>query len=202
MFQRNIILIILIIGLLSSCGSIPDIHYYMIDYAVESEKEKAPTYQGILGIERFSADPLYDSDRIVYRDSAYEVKFYHYHRWVTLPKDIVTEKAIEQFRDSHLFEEVVQFPRFSNIDYLLRGTIKSFEEWDEQNEWLAHVKLHLELVNREDGSLIWQGIVAKKTKVAEKKPVELVHAISQSLQSCIKQAIQQIDKTLSENQSN
>ena len=188
----------IILILVNYCGTVPDVHYYLIDYLYKPVNVKNAKHQVVLGLEKFTTDPLYESDRIVYRDSPYEAKFYNYHRWITSPTRIVTGKVIEQFSTSGAFKQVVSFPHVSNVDYLVRGTIKAFEEWDEDDEWYAHVKLHFELVKVDHNTLLWQDILMKKTKVVQKNPIELVRSLSISLQACIEEAIEKIDYTLSQ----
>ena len=195
---KKILPFLLIIILISYCGTIPEIHYYLIDYSLEPVNIENAKHQIILGIEKIDSEPQYSGEQIVYRDSPYEIKFYNYHRWITSPKKIVTEKVIEQFASSKLFKHVVQFPQVSKIDYLLRGTIKAFEEWDEGDEWYAHVQLYFELIAVKEGTICWQGTVTKKTKVARKKPIEMVRSIGVSLRACIKEAIERVDQKLSQ----
>ena len=73
--------ILLLLFLISSCGSIPEMHYYMIDYTLKPAKETDVKHPVIIGIDIITTEPTYDTDRIVYRDSPFEVKFYNYHRW-------------------------------------------------------------------------------------------------------------------------
>ena len=195
--QKKNLFLFLTIFLIVSCSSIPDVHYYMIDTLQEEIEIEEAKYDMILGIEKFKSDRAYEGDRIVYRDTPYEVKFYNYHRWINSPPEIVTEKAIEQFTMSRLFKQVVAAPHFSRIDYLVRGSIKAFEELDEGNEWYGHVKIHFELVNLKDHSLIWQNILTQKIKASQRKPIEVVRALEMSLRSCLNEAIAEIDQVLS-----
>lgn len=188
--------LLIILFLVSNCGSIPDIHYYVIDIPYKSTKTEDARHQIVLGIEKLEADPLYEQDRLIYRDSPHEIKFYNYHRWISPPREIVTAKLIEQFSTSGLFKQVVSYPRIGKIDYLLRGTLKTFEEWDKGDDWYAYVKLHFELMNMENNNLVWQDLLTKKTRVTQKKPIEVVRAIGISLQACIKEALNEIDHAL------
>ena len=194
-FHRSVFTFLFIL-LIAGCGSVPEIHYYMIDSATETFKVENPKFDKILGIDKFETEVLYESDRIVYRESPYEVKFYNYHRWITPPADIVTEKAIEQIAASGLFSQVVPFPHICDVDYLIRGTIKAFEELDEQDDWYGLVRLKVEFIDMKNNSILWQDIVSKKIKVSEKKPVQLVKAIDVSLTECIHSVIPHLEQKL------
>ncbi|MBD3290290.1 hypothetical protein GF337_15910 [candidate division KSB1 bacterium] len=193
---NKLLYILLFILLMTTCGSVPEIHYYRIDSTSETLAIENPKFNVILGIEKFEPEQLYESDRIVYRESPYEVKFYNYHRWITPPAEIVTEKAIEKIAASGLFRRVVSFPHISNVDYLIDGTIKAFEELDENDEWYGLVRLKIEFIEMKNNTILWQDIVTKKTKARAKKPVELVRAIDMSLTECIHSIIPHLEQEL------
>ncbi len=196
MHVYRLIFIFLFMLLVTACGTVPEIHYYMIDSTAETFKVDNPKFDKILGIDKFKTEVLYESDRIVYRESPYEVKFYNYHRWITPPSEIVTEKAIEQISASGLFRQVVPFPHICDLDYLIRGTIKAFEEIDEKDGWYALVRLKVEFIDMKSNSILWQDIISKKIKVSAKKPVQLVKAIDVSLTECIHSVIPHLEQKL------
>lgn len=167
-------------------GNIPEMHYYLIDYPViPAANKSAPVYPITLGVERFQAMPLYEEERLVYRDSPYEGKYYHYHRWITSPEVMITDKVTEQLAASNLFQQVISFPKFSQVDYVLHGTIKALEEWDEGNQWYARVQIAFELVDQKTRQIIWQRTIEEKNLVTQKIPAEIVKGINLGVQQCI-----------------
>ncbi len=185
--NRSVGLIILVALTLFQCGGrVPEIHYYLIDFPVVAPHEKiAPTHPISLGVLRFDAAPLYQEERLVYRDSPYEGKYYHYHRWVSHPAQMITEKTIEYLRATNMFEQVVPFPKFSEVDYLLQGTIKALEEWDEGDQWYARVQIGFEVTDRKNQQLFWHGLIEKKVPAQTKTPGEIVRAINSAVQQCL-----------------
>ena len=179
-------------------GSIPEIHYYLIDYPVSKKSSKnEPAHRIILGIERFEAMPLYKEERLVYRNSPYEGKYYHYHRWIVSPEEMITNKVIEQLRATDLIEQVVPFPKFSQVDYVLSGTIKALEEWDEEDQWYARVQLAFELIYRQSNQIVWQETIEKRNQVSKKSPVEVVKGINLSVEQCIQDVQKSLDDIFS-----
>ena len=175
-------------------GNIPEMHYYLIDYPIPVKNDNAePTHQIVLGVKRFEATPLYREERLVYRDSPYEGKYYHYHRWIATPEEIITEKVIEQLSASNLFEQVVAFPKYSQVDFVLHGTIKAIEEWDEGDQWYARVQIAFELESKIKNQIIWQKTIEKKNVVPHKSPAEVVKGINMSVQQCITEIEQELD---------
>jgi len=186
-----LIFFLLIIG----CGSVPPTYYYRIHYDMPAHNSPAPIPVTI-GIEPFDADALYKGDRIVYRNSEYEVRFYHYRRWVAPPNKIVQESVIEQFRSSGVFERVVNNKALVKVDYILKGNIKSFEEWDENNSWYGLVSIAFELRNTDTKEIVWQNTLSEKTAVSRKEPSEVARAISESLKRVVEKAIREIVENL------
>ena len=193
------LLSILLMIVFNGCFSrVPETHYYLIDYPLEAKPQQAePVHKITIGVERFQTTPLYNDERIVYRDSPYEGRYYHYHRWITPPDQMITQKVIEQLNNSNLFEHVVAFPRFSNVDYVLRGTIKALEEWDENDAWYARVRIELKLVKTSSYDFVWQKTIEKTNKAIKKTPAELVKGINTSVQQCIEEAEHELDVLLS-----
>ena len=181
--------------LLANCGSVPQTFYYRVDYQIEDLRNGNHAIPLTLGIRQFDADVLYQGDRIVYRQSPYQVQFYHYRRWVAPPKKIVTEKVLKQFQASGLFANVVRIPSAIKNDYTLNGEIQAFEEWDEGGSWYGLVTIEFKLQNS-DFEIVWQKVFSEKTIVEKKEHVEIVKAISQSLNKVVKDSIEGIKNNL------
>ncbi len=193
--MKSKILIILLLPLFYVCSStIPEMHYYLIDYPISVKNDQnEPIHQIVLGVKRFEAAPLFREERLVYRDSPYEGKYYHYHRWIATPGEMITEKIIEQLNASNLFEQVVAFPKFSQVKYILQGTIKAFEEWDEGDQYYAMVKISFELVPKIKSQIIWQKTIEKKNMISHKSPADVVKGINLSVQQCITEIEQELN---------
>ncbi len=189
------ILYLILFSIIFGCGGVPPTYYYRIHYDMPKHNSPDPVPVTI-GIQPFDADVLYKGDRIVYRNSEYQVQFYHYHRWVAPPNKIVQESVLEQFQSSGVFQEVVNYPPSVTVDYILKGNIKAFEEWDEENSWYGLVSIAFELQHGESGGIVWQNTLWEKTKVTENKPVSVVKAISESLKIVVKKAIREIEQNI------
>lgn len=191
----NIIPYLTFLALIISCAGVPPTYYYRIHYDMPEHNSPAPLPVTII-IEPFDADALYKGDRIVYRNSEYEVQFYHYRRWVAPPNKIVQESVIEQFRASGVFERVVTSTVPVDAGYILKGNIKSFEELDEGDSWYGLVSIAFELQDKETKRMVWQNTLSERTPTSKKEPMEVAKAISQSLKTVVEKTIQEIDKNL------
>jgi len=181
--------------LLANCGSVPQTYYYRVDYQIEDLRNGNQAIPLTFGISQFDVDVLYEGDRIVYRQSPYQVQFYHYRRWVAPPKKIVTEKVLKQFQASGVFANVVRIPSATKIDYTLKGEIQAFEEWDEGGSWYGLVTIEFKLQNM-DLEIVWNKVLSEKTRIEKKEHIEIVKAISQSLDKVVKRSIEEIKNNL------
>lgn len=193
----KIMRIVIILGLfiLIACGKVPETRYYTLSYPSAESSNTAPKLNKILGVKKFLADPPCDQDRIVYRESPFEVKFYNYRRWISSPREMLTESAIQHLRASGLFAGVVHAQDRHSIHYLLSGRLLQFEEWDDGGVWQARVKLWLELQSMETRELVWQGYIESQIPVEEKNPLSVVKALNKAAEDCF----QQLFEILSEN---
>lgn len=192
---RSTLCVMLLALLLVRCGGrIPDMHYYLIDFPItQASGNQSPFHNITLGVMRFDAAPLYQEERLVYRDSPYEGKYYHYHRWVSQPAQMITDKTIEQLRAANLFALVVPFPKYSRIDYLLQGTIRALEEWDEGDQWYARVLIEFEVTDRKSQQLSWHTVIEQKVPVQKKTAAEIVQGINLGVERCLVELVKQLN---------
>ena len=190
---------LIVLFLFLTCSSIPETHFYLIDYPITDIKENPnPIFDIVIGVTKFKAGPLYADGRLVYRENPYEGKYYHYHRWIAEPGKLVTDKTIEQLNAAKLFKQVVVFPRYTQCDYILNGNIKALEEWDETNKWFAKVKIAFELVDKKSNKLIWKKIIEKQNPVTKKSPFAVVTGINQSVKQCVEELQKELSRFISE----
>jgi ABC-type uncharacterized transport system auxiliary subunit len=181
---------------LVNCGGVPPIYYYRINYQMPESQANSSPLPVTLGIRQFESDILYEEDRIVYRNSPYEVQYYHYRRWIAPPRKMAKEMLLDQFSSSGIFKQVISLPSASKPDYILHGKIKAFEEWDEDGSWYGLVTLSFELLKSETKEIVWKNTFSEKTPASKKEPVEVVKAISISMQQVVQKAITEIERKL------
>ena len=69
-----------LIGLVS-CSSVPEKHYFTMDYVLLPLKGTEQTLPVTLHVRQLEIMPAYDRERIVYRYSPYEFRYYNYMLW-------------------------------------------------------------------------------------------------------------------------
>jgi ABC-type uncharacterized transport system auxiliary subunit len=175
--------------ILIGCGGIPLTHYYRIDYAMPSGDSPRVVLPVTISVNQFESDVLYDEDRIVYRNSPYEIQYYHYHRWIDSPKKIVQEIVLKHLQSSGVFQRVVNHSEGIKSDYILFGKITGFEELDEGNSWYGLIQIAFRIQDQETKAILWENEFTQKTAAAKQEPAEVVKALSMSLKNVVEKAV-------------
>jgi len=179
--------------ILIACASTPNTHFYIIDLPSEKSATNSYRYPVSIVIERLQAEAPYADDRIIFRDSVYEVKFYHYHRWVVPPAEMITNKMYEKIKSANLFQNVNRMSGNMLPDYQLSGRLTALEEWDEAQQWYGQVQLSLALTKHETNEIVWQKDFTSRVPSTQQKPMAVVKALSTGLDNCLNNVIAELE---------
>ncbi len=183
----------------AGCGSVPQTYYYIPTYEMKASANHHAALDVVIGVEKFQAEVVYQDDRLIYRDSPFEVKYYSYRRWIAEPRHLVTEKAMAHLRHSGAFQSVVAYPSIVKLDYVLRGRVLAFEEWDVNEAWHGKVALSFELLDTTKDEIVWRATFEKMTPAEKKLPVAVVQAVSTSLSLCLDEMVAALKSHLQTN---
>jgi ABC-type uncharacterized transport system auxiliary subunit len=184
--------------ILVGCAATPNTHYYLIDIPAYTQPAAMPQ-PVILGIERVTSDDLYSDDRLVFRESPHEAQFYHYHRWITNPPRIVSEKLVTRLKEAKLFKNVVTMPARIPPDYTLQVHLRAFEEWDESEKWYGQVRFSAALIQSTTQEIVWQEDFTRKTAASERKPLAVIQALSKSVDLALNDLLNELGRWFQEN---
>ncbi|RMD92662.1 MAG: hypothetical protein D6814_16580 [Calditrichaeota bacterium] len=196
--KRYLPLVWMLFAGLASCGRPPEIHYYTIQVQPDpgASTNHTAVYPFIAGVIKLDGGLLYSDDRIIYRQSPFEVKFWNYRRWIAPPNVLATEALREHLKVRHLFEDVVGYPSTVRPKMVFSGKVAAFEEWDDQTGWHGKVGLHLSLTDLQQDRVVWQGQFEAMKPVAQKMPSAVVESINKALNQCLQEAIDDLEKAL------
>jgi ABC-type uncharacterized transport system auxiliary subunit len=171
---------------ITACGSIPEPNYYTLSFpeSLENNGSNQKTFTATIGFSKFESGLLLKDDRIIYRQSDYEIKFWHYQRWIAQPNILVSEFLIEYLKSHKIFTDVVKFPSQTRVKYVMGGKLLAFEEWDKDGQWYGKVAFDVYLRDYQNDRIVWQNHYEKMLPVQQKLPIYVVAAISQALHDC------------------
>jgi cholesterol transport system auxiliary component len=180
--------VLLLAALTAACGGIgdppPDIAYYTLEYdppVVEADRP-LPV---VLRVDRFGIDPLYDANRIVYREGRFRRDAYVYHRWWANPAEMVPHFLARDLKSTGLFQGVFVFDRTLPATHVVEGNVDAFYESDGPDGWWAVLSLRISLLaaNEPDVTrkVLFQRDYHRREPTDEKSPRALAAAMSRAM---------------------
>jgi ABC-type uncharacterized transport system auxiliary subunit len=136
----------------------------------------------VLRVERFTAAPEYETDRMIYRDSSNKRSAYYYHKWRAVPADLVSFFLKRDLAESGRFAGVLPPESGAVSTHVLDGTVEEFLERDSETSCEAVITVNVTLLNpRETDAtkqvLQQQRFTARK-ECQEKRPAFVAQAMS------------------------
>ena len=199
-YLRLACLLVLTSSLLSSCSltqSKQEVQHYALALPTRTTHTPSPAVtQASLVVRPFTAQQPYNRDRMVYRSSPYEFDFYHYHRWVTKPADMITALTRRALQQSHLFETV--YPTAdAQADLRLGGIIRQCEEVDQAQVWQAALSIDVWLTRNRESAPFWFQTYTATQQATKRNPAAIAEAMSKNLQDILERLSQDLKSTLS-----
>jgi len=190
--------------LLSACASVGQpgkkIEYYTLEYdppILADRREKVPL---TLKVGRFHVSPLYNSNKIIYRDNPFSRNEYYYHKWRANPGDTTTYFLMRDLQQSSLFKAVFSHADSPACDYLLEGAVDEFFEQDNPASWEAVLSITIALI-KENEPDVSQRVIFQKTYQARKpsrgkNPKSVSEAMSLAMAQVSEQVIRDVVQAL------
>jgi len=173
-----------VLGLLTAlfaagCGGVPKTYFYTLQVpAVPAPNDSRTGY--VLGVEHFRAPEILRDDRIAYYVSPTQMNFYQYHRWGSNPATLLSEFTAQWLESSGVFTQVKMLPVRERVDYMLGGSVTSFEEVDVDGGGKVRLALALSLVRTGDHKLVWSGEQRLETPLPERGVEGVASALNAS----------------------
>ena len=182
-------------------GKAPDTRLYMLEYpAPEPLAEPLDAY--VLRVEQFDALPFYRTDRIIYKENAFQRDAYRYHRWQAAPGEMVTYLLLRDFRASGLFKAVLSSNSLMSPTHSLEGEIEDFLEEDSPKGWVAVLTLHVSLTSEASSgkgrTVMFQNTYSERETLRGKTPRALTEAISRAMSRISAQIIGDVQSALTD----
>jgi cholesterol transport system auxiliary component len=129
-----------------------EIHYYTLAYDPPRPVKTGPLPH-IVKIEQFQTSPLYDSNRMIYKNEDYTRDEYTYHKWRALPGELVAYFLVRDFSETGRFQAALYYE--SNLSYtcLITGVVEDFYlQAGKPSAAILSVAVNLVDTTRRDGS--------------------------------------------------
>lgn len=183
---------------LSSCSSSKDYKtkYFLLEY-VPTPAQKLNSYPAEVQLSDFVIAEAFKRNQIVYRKSAHELNFYNYNQWAVKPEYLISDMAFKHFASANLFETISKSVKQDKPDFVLMGEISALEEYDNKDQWYAHLALTLRLYDMNNEKDVWSKHYDYRKKVAQKDVIYVVRELSYILENIMDDAVKEVDNVLS-----
>ena len=168
--------------LAAACGGrVPTKRHYVLHNDLESFAAPAtgPVCATPLVIASVRMAAPYRDDKIVFRTDAYEVRHFHYRRWVTPPGEMIQSLLARRIDAAGLFPAVESAVHASSDHLALYAVVDRLEERDGPDGWNAALEMRFHLKRSGDDAVIWRHELAGTRPVQEESVPAVVAALSE-----------------------
>jgi cholesterol transport system auxiliary component len=180
--------VVLAFAFLAGCINLKQPSYKIDYFALEYEPRPVGNLKPlshVLKVNRFRADPVYNTTQMIYRDGPFKREAYTYHKWRTNPGDLVSSLLARDIQRSGLFKAVVPHESRLSATYVLEGSVDEFLESNRDGALQAVLTVTTTLVAAGERDMT-KNVLFQKTFHAtkpfkEKSPQGLAEAMSQAM---------------------
>ncbi len=155
---------------------------YFFDLHLEnSENPGAVRLNKVLLIEDVEINQTYLDQRIVYRESPFQVKYYNFTFWSKSPADLIEDAVFDFWRKSPIFKKVNAYGSAGDADLTMRIKIAAIERYYSQDGWYARLAMDIEIEDSESKEIVLTHAFDRKLKLKGNKVSDLPEKISEIL---------------------
>jgi ABC-type uncharacterized transport system auxiliary subunit len=152
------------------------------DLHLENPENPAGEKAGkVLLVADVEINPTYQDQRIVYRESPFQVKYYNFALWSKSPDDLIEDAVVDFWRKSRIFKKVMVYGSEGDADWTLRMKIDTIEKYHDQNGWYARLAMDMEIMDSESKETVLSHAFDQKLRLKRSKVRYLPEKISQIL---------------------
>ncbi len=175
------------------------IDYYTLEYDPPAPDHHPPISKSIR-VNQFSVSPIYNTNRIIYREGLYKREAYVYHKWRANPADVVTYLLRRDLQQSGLFKAVVSRESRLPSAYVLEGSVDEFLEWSKKTVWEAYLSVSVTLMQENEPDIskkiLFQKSYFSSQPCRQKNPGALAEAMSLAMSEISAQIMLDIYKAI------
>jgi ABC-type uncharacterized transport system auxiliary subunit len=187
----------IIVTLLGCFGRVIESSYYQLDYVpTPKESLNKAAYPYTARVKDFDVSEAYRRNNIVYRQSPFQLHFYNYDLWVVKPEYLISDVLFRHLEAAKIFLEVRRSIDVEDPDFTVNGIVRALEEYDNQDEWYAHLAMNMNLQDNRTKRVLWSREWDYRKKVSNFEPIYVVRGLSELLELINNEAIADIDSVV------
>ena len=193
------IMLSLVVLFLSGCQALKPVKMANIkDYTLSSVSQyRSNTRSGkTLLVTLPTANPGFESQRMIYASTPYERSAYRLHQWIDPPAEMVLPLETESLRNSHFFSAVVSPPFAATTDYRLETRLITMQEELYKQPRSAHIALQVWIIDNNTQKIIASKRFDKQQPSGVNTPLASVVAMNHAAKNLMKEMVLFIESVL------
>jgi ABC-type uncharacterized transport system auxiliary subunit len=188
----TIVLYVAALVILGGCGRVRYPNYYTLNLPAPPDPPAPENAHAILAIREFTAPSYLRRGAIVYKTSPEQIGFYAYHRWVTDPREAVTNAVVDRLRANAAFARVQPYDGRPDASYVLSGRLEKLDEFDYDGGVKVEVALSAQMTSVATGATVWTNVVSEVGNVNKRDVPAVVSEMSRTMERAIKELLDPI----------
>ncbi len=188
--RENLCFVLASLLILMAAGCMTTAYTPTVQYALAPQVNVQPveTEAWTLGIRPVEPALPY-KQRIVYRETGYELGFHVYAEWAELPREILTRTLSDALIASCRFGDVADAANLRLPDFILTGQLRKFDEDRTVTPREAVCEVRLELRGGFTRRLAWADTLTARVPVEGDGAPALADAMSHAVARMVEQAV-------------
>lgn len=195
-FSFLLIVAVALTGCIGTKGPPIESNTYSLEYPAPAAVDPDQRLACSIRVDAFDAHPFIGTDRMVYREKAFRVDTYRYHRWQAPPALLVAWHLERDLKSAGFCRAVIGSDSLLQSTHVLEGTVEEFYENDADAGWEAVLSLSLTLASNRSSAagrrILMQHRYDVRKPCRNRTPQALAEAMSQAMADASHRSIEDI----------
>ncbi|MCF8077820.1 MAG: ABC-type transport auxiliary lipoprotein family protein [Desulfobacterales bacterium] len=204
--MKHIMFLTIVAAALAACvgakGPPVESDIYALEYPAPAAVDQERRLAWSVRVDAFDAHPFIGTDRMAYRENAFKMETYRYHRWQAPPALLVAWHLERDLKSAGFCSAVIGSDSLLQTTHVIEGTVEEFYENDADAGWEAVLSISLTLASNrtEDAGrrILMQRRYGASRPCRNRTPKAVAEAMSEAMADVSQRALEDIYETLAE----
>ncbi len=148
-------------------------HYFILgeDSVNQDSLHFAAPLPFAVQVSAINITPAYNQTRIALRSKSHELRYYYYNLWAERPSQAIRFFIFNRLKQSNLFDICLSEIGVLTPDYTLGGYVEQLERVALPDNYSAHLKMRLELIDVKTNRIIAGRRIDRSMPLEENSPM-------------------------------
>jgi ABC-type uncharacterized transport system auxiliary subunit len=163
-------------------------NYYVLEFSEQTEEVELskPLVNSSCEIFAVTIPPAFSQARIAVRKRSHEISYYQNHLWAVTPGDLIAQLIESHVQQQNIFTKASQSIWKEVPGFRIHATVMQLEAMDIDDELYSHIKMRINLFNREKNEIVVSHQFDRKEMLEEKD----INLLAESLSMILKEELE------------